>query len=176
MLVEPFFVWVLWNTHSHLDLLLWLGGANLMHLLQLAIWLNHRNEPRPILQCRGWSRHFFIFSLVTGMMWGFATLFFFPLELPTQVLLVGLLLGVAAVSTTMDATVPTLLYVYIPSLMLPLIFRVMVEQDETHIALGVMLLLFLVVMLGSGVFLGSSSCCRCSSVSRTRDWRSNWPR
>jgi hypothetical protein len=44
MLVEPFFVWVLWNTHSHLDLLLWLGGANLMHLLQLAIWLNHRND------------------------------------------------------------------------------------------------------------------------------------
>ncbi len=153
MLVEPFFVWVLWNTHSHLDLLLWLGGANLMHLLQLAIWLNHRNDTKTIQQCRGWSRHFFIFSLVTGMMWGFATLFFFPLDLLTQVLLVSLLLGVAAASTTMDATHPPSFYVYIPSLMLPLIFRVMVEQDETHIALGVMLLLFLVVMLGSGVFL-----------------------
>lgn len=155
MLVEPFFVWVMWNVplHSHLDLLLWLGSAYLLHLIQLAIWLNHRNDANSVSQCLGWSRHFLIFSLVTGMMWGFGTLFFFPQDLLTQVLLVSVLLGVAAAATTMDATHPPSLYVYIPSLMLPLIFRVMVEQDETHIALGAMLLLFLAVMLGSGLFL-----------------------
>jgi putative two-component system response regulator len=86
------------------------------------------------------------------MMWGFGTLFFFPQELVAQVLLVSVLLGVAA-AATMDATHPPSLYIYIPSLMLPLSFRVMVEQDETHFALGAMLLLFLVVMLGSAVFL-----------------------
>jgi len=154
MLVEPFLVKVLWTVHSHLDLLLWLDGAYLLHLSQFAIWLKNRNKTNTVLECRGWSRHFLIFSLVTGMMWGFATLFFFPEDLLTQVLLVSVLLGVAAAAATMDSTHPPALYVYVPSLMLPLIFRVMVEQDETHFALGAMLSLFLVVMLGSGVFLG----------------------
>jgi response regulator RpfG family c-di-GMP phosphodiesterase len=155
MLVEPFFVWVMWNIplHSHRTLLMWLTGAYLLHIAQFVIWFDHRNESDTVPQCLGWSRHFLIFSLATGMMWGFGTLFFFPQDLITQVLLVSVLLGVAAAATTMDATHPPSLYVYIPSLMVPLIFRVMVEQDETHIALGAMLLLFLVVMLGSGLFL-----------------------
>ncbi len=155
MLVEPFFVWVMWNVpmHSHLDLLLWLDGAYLMHLLQFAIWIRHRNKTGSVAECRGWSRHFFIFSLATGMMWGFGTLFFFPQDLLTQVLLVCVLLGVAAAAATMGSTYPPALYVYVPGLMLPLIFRVMVEQDETHFALGAMLLLFLAAMLGSGFFL-----------------------
>ncbi len=156
MLVEPFFLWVMWSapSNSHLDLLLWLDGAYLLHLSQFAIWIKQRNRTGTIAECFGWSRHFLIFSLVTGMMWGFATLFFFPHELVAQVLLVSVLLGVAAAAATMDSTHPPSLYVYVPSLMVPLIFRVMVEQDETHFALGAMLMLFLLVMLGSGVFLG----------------------
>jgi response regulator RpfG family c-di-GMP phosphodiesterase len=156
MLVEPFFVWVMWGapSNAHLDLLLWLDGAYLLHLSQFAIWLKQRNKTGTVAECLGWSRHFLIFSLVTGMMWGFATLFFFPQELVTQVLLVSVLLGVAAAAATMDSTHPPSLYVYVPSLMVPLVFRVAVEQDETHFALGAMLLLFLLVMLGSGVFLG----------------------
>ncbi len=153
MVVELCFVWLMWNTSSHLDLLLWAGFAFLLHLFQATIWFDSRYETRSVGECRDWSRHFTVFALGTGLMWGFGTLYFFPYDLLTQVLLVCVLLGMAAAATTVDAMHPPALYAYVPALMLPLIFRVVVEQDETHVALGIMLSLFLLVMLGSGHFL-----------------------
>jgi response regulator RpfG family c-di-GMP phosphodiesterase len=154
MAVEPFFVWLMWGISPHWQLLLWLGCAQILHVLDFITWLSAREATHTLHECEEWSRHFFSFALVVGMMWGFGTLFFFPHELLTQVLLVCVLLGLAAVATTMNSMHPPSLYAYVLGLMLPLTFRVMVEQDETHLALGAMLLLFLVVMLSSGHFLG----------------------
>jgi len=152
---EFFFVWVMWDipTHPHRHLLLWLACVYLLHAWELLSWLTRRERTDTLQGCREWSRQFSIFALVIGMMWGFSTLFFFPPDLLPQVLLVCVMLGLAAGATTMNATHPPSFYAYLLGLMLPLIFRVMVEQDETHIALGIMLMLFLVVMLVSGQFL-----------------------
>ena len=154
MAVEPFFVWLMWGISPHWQLLLWLGCAYLLHALDFVTWLSARAATHTLHECEEWSRHFYSFALVIGMMWGFGTLFFFPHELLAQVLLVCVLLGLAAVATTMNSMHPPSLYAYVLGLMLPLTFRVMVEQDETHLALGAMLLLFLLVMLSSGHFLG----------------------
>ena len=151
---ETFFVWLMWGIAPHWQLLLWLGGAYMLHLLDFITWKAARESTNTIHECEEWSRHFFSFALVIGMMWGFGTLFFFPEELLTQVLLVCVMLGLAAVATIMNSMHPPALYAYVLGLMLPLTFRVMVEPDETHFALGAMLLLFLLVMLGSGHFLG----------------------
>ncbi len=153
MLVEPFFVWLMWDISDQQHLLLWMACAYLLHLAQLVTWIDGRNDVETIKDCRDWSRHFFGFSLVTGMMWGFGTIFFFPQDLLDQVLLVCVMLGLVAGATTMNSTHPPSAYTYVPGVMLPLIFRVMVEQDETHFALGIMLSLFVVVMLSSGHFL-----------------------
>ncbi|MFZ2161137.1 MAG: HD domain-containing phosphohydrolase [Sideroxyarcus sp.] len=153
MLLEPIFVALMWDISPHRHLLLWLTVIYLLHSVEIVTWLNDREETRTIKECESWSRHFFNFALVVGMMWGFGTLFFFPHELLMQVLLVCGMLGLAAVATTMNAMHPPAFFAYLLGLMLPLIFRVLVEQDETHFALGSMMLLFLVVMLGSGHFL-----------------------
>ena len=156
MLVEPLFVLLMWNLpahNTHLYLLLWLAGIYLLHLAELVGWYTDRGETDTVAECRDWSRQFFSFALVIGMMWGFGTLFFFPHDLLMQVLLVCVMLGLAAGATSMDATHPPAFYAYVLGLMLPLIFRVMVEQDETHLALGFMLSLFLAVMLISGQYL-----------------------
>jgi response regulator RpfG family c-di-GMP phosphodiesterase len=153
MLIEPLFVWMMWSVSPHRFLMLWLTVMYLLHSAEMVTWLNDREETRTITECGSWSRHFFSFALVIGMMWGFGTLFFFPHELLMQVLLVCMMLGLAAVTATMNAMHPPSFFAYLLSLMLPLIFRVMVEQDETHFALGTMLLLFLVVMLSSGHLL-----------------------
>lgn len=155
-LVECGFVWLMWNVPaiSHTQLLLWLGCIYLLHLTESLHWLAHRNETGTIKQCREWSFQFTFFALVIGMMWGFGTLFFFPHELLLQVLLVCVLLGLAAGATATNSTHPPAFYAYLLSLALPLTFRVLVEQDETHTALGIMLLLFLIVMLAAGQLLG----------------------
>ncbi len=156
MLVEPLFVLLMWNLpahNTHLYLLLWLTCIYLLHLAELVSWITDREHTNTVAECKNWSRQFFSFALVIGMMWGFGTLFFFPHDLLMQVLLVCVMLGLAAGASSMDAMHPPAFYAYVLGLMLPLIFRVMVEQDETHLALGIMLLLFLAVMLVSGQFL-----------------------
>jgi response regulator RpfG family c-di-GMP phosphodiesterase len=153
VLAEPLFVWLMWDVTQHRHLLLWLGCAYLLHLAEFVTWLGYRDKTDSVAECREWSRLFLYFALVIGMMWGFGTLFFFPNALLDQVLLICVMLGLAAGATTMNATHPPAFHAYLFGLMLPLIFRVMVEQDETHTALGIMLLLFLLVMLGSGQFL-----------------------
>lgn len=153
MLAEPLFVALMWDISPHRFLLLWLTVVYLLHSAELVTWIAGREETRSIEECQDWSRHFFSFALVIGMMWGFGTLFFFPQELLMQVLLVCVVLALAAATTSINALHPPASYAYLLGLMVPLTFRVMVEQDETHFALGAMLLLFLIVILGSGYFL-----------------------
>lgn len=153
-LAEPFFVWLMWGSAPHRQLLLWLTIAYLLHAAELVTWLNDREETRTLDECRSWSRHFFFAALAIGMIWGVGALNFFPHELLTQVLLVCVMLGLAAAATSLNAMHPPAFYAYVLGMTLPLTFRVMVEQDETHFALGSMLLLFTAAMLSSGHFLG----------------------
>jgi len=153
MLIEPLFVWMMWDISSHQQLLIWLVVAYLLHAAELVLWARTRENLDTIEACQRWSQDLFNFALVFGMMWGVGTLFFFPEALLTQVLLVCVLMGLTAGAATMNSMHPPAFYAYTIGLMLPLIFRVMVEQDETHYALGIMLLLYLLVMLGSGHFL-----------------------
>jgi cyclic di-GMP phosphodiesterase len=153
MLIEPLFVWLMWNIAPHPQLLIWLSVAYLLHLAELVLWTQRRGSVGTLAHCLRWSQDFFNFALVFGMMWGVGTLFFFPSALLTQVLLVCVLMGLTAGAATMNSMHPPSFYAYVLGLMLPLTFRVMVEQDETHLALGSMLLLFLLVMLSAGHFL-----------------------
>jgi response regulator RpfG family c-di-GMP phosphodiesterase len=154
VLAEPIFVWLMWDVEVHRYLLLWLACAYLLHLAEFVTWLGYRDRTGSVAECEEWSRMFLSFALVVGMMWGFGTLFFFPPALLDQVLLVCVMLGLAAATNTMNVTHPPAFYAYLLGLMLPLVFRVLVEQDETHLALAIMLLLFMVVMMGAGQFLG----------------------
>lgn len=154
MSAVPFFVWLMWDVASHQHLMLWFGCAYLLHLAEIVNWLSYRDATNSVVECKEWSRKIIFFGLVIGMMWGFGCIFFFPHELLSQVILICVMLGLAAGATTINATHPPAFYAYLLGMMLPLIFRVMVEADETHIALGFMLMLFLVVMLVSGQFLG----------------------
>ncbi|BCK87862.1 hypothetical protein MIZ01_1659 [Sideroxyarcus emersonii] len=153
LVIEPLFVWLMWDIASHQQLLVWLATAFLLHLAELVLWVRSRDSLNTIEECQRWSQDFFNFALVFGMMWGVGTMFFFPGDLLTQVLLVCVLMGLTAGAATMNSMHPPSFYAYVLSLMVPLTFRVMVEQDETHVALGAMLLLFLLVMLSSGHFL-----------------------
>jgi len=154
MLAEPLFVWLMWDAGEPRHLLLWLACAYLLHLAEFVTWLGHREHTHTLAECREWSRRFLFFALVMGMMWGFGTLFFFPNLLIGQVLLICVMVGLAAGATTMNATHLPSFYAYLLGLMVPLIFRVGVEQDETHAVLAAMLVLFALLMMGAGQFLG----------------------
>jgi response regulator RpfG family c-di-GMP phosphodiesterase len=154
MLVEPLFIWLMWDAGEPRHLLLWLACAYLLHLAEFVTWLGYREHTHTVAECGEWSRRFLFFALVMGMMWGFGTLFFFPNILIDQVLLICVMVGLAAGATTMNATHLPSFYAYLLGLMAPLVFRVGVEQDETHTVLASMLILFTLLMMGAGQFLG----------------------
>jgi len=60
------------------------------------------------------------------------------------------MLGLAAGSAATNTTHLPSLYAYVLGIMAPLIFRVLIEQDEAHLALGALLILFMLVVLASG--------------------------
>lgn len=153
-LAEPLFVLLMWSDSPHQYLILWFVVLYLLHGEALLRWLSYKERLHSIPECREWSRHLFIFSLVGGMMWGFGAIFFFPDSLNAQMMLVSLMLVLAMCSISLGAVHAPSFHAFTLGLMLPLIFRIMVEQDEAHILLGLILMLFLAVMLVARHFLG----------------------
>jgi putative two-component system response regulator len=153
--VEAAFVWLMWGVPGtpHRYLLLWLGVAYSLHLIESIHWLRHRNNTETIAYCDEWGRAFVLFALTVGTMWGSGAFFFMPQDLLIQAVLICVMLGLAAGSAATNATHLPSLYAYVLSLMLPLIARVLLEQDKAHFALGALLLLFMLVVLASGHFL-----------------------
>lgn len=153
-LAEPLFVLLMLDGSSKQLLVLWIVVMYLLHGEALLRWHSYKERLHSIPECREWSRHLFIFSLVGGMMWGFGAIFFFPASLTAQMMLVSLMLVLAMCAIGMGAMHAPSFHAFTLGLMLPLIFRIMVEQDEVHVLLGLILILFLSVMLGARHFLG----------------------
>jgi len=149
---QAVFAWLLWKTPEtrHWHLLLWLGIAYALYLVEFFHWLNYRTKIISVAECKEWNRIFFLFALTIGLLWGLGSMYFLPKDLLTQVVLICVMLGLAAGSAAANTTHLPSLYAYMLGLMVPLIFRILVEQDEAHFALGALLLLFLLMALASG--------------------------
>ena len=148
--LQPLFVWTFWAQADHGALLLWLAGCYALHITEFTRWVRHRNELNTVQECRVWHAHFMAFALIAGLMWGLAASAFFPGSFSYQILLICVMLGlVAGAVTTNPIHLPTL-YVYIFGIMLPLVFRVMVEGGQIHWVLALMLTLFMTMVVVAG--------------------------
>ena len=151
--VQPLFVWTFWEQAPHGLLLLWLAGFYALHMAEFARWARHRNELNTVQECRVWHAHFMTFALAAGLLWGAAAGAFYPGNFGYQILLICVMLGlVAGAVTTNPVHLPTL-YVYIFGIMIPLVFREMLEGGQIHWILALMLTLFvtMVVVAGRGL-------------------------
>ena len=152
IVAQAVFVWLMWKVPGsiHQYLLIWLGITYSLYLTEFIRWLNFREKIRTIAECNEWSRIFFLFALTIGLMWGLGSMYFLPKDLLVQVVLICVMLGLASGSAATNTTHLPSLYAYVLGLMVPLIFRVLVELDEAHFALGALLLLFMLMLLASG--------------------------
>ena len=149
---QAVFVWLMWSVPDapKQSLLLWLFFTNSLYLTELIRWLYYRNKTGTVRECREWSRIFFLFALTIGLIWGLGAMYFLPKDLLVQVVLICVMLGLAAGSAVTNSTHLPSLYAYVLGLMVPLIFRVLIEQDESHLALGILLMFFMLMILASG--------------------------
>lgn len=157
-LLEPLFVWLMWNQVPHRGqwLLAWWLVIYVLHGFELAGWLRYRNQLDTLEQCERWRRRFNFFAAAVALVWGSTALWLFSGELSQQALLICVMLGLAAGAVTMNPVYPPSLYLYVLCLMLPLVARVALVGDTVHWALSGMLALFLAAVLNSGRALGKT--------------------
>ncbi len=143
--------YVQWNLVSHRAAIIWFGCLLLLtvlHALQISRY--HRNQPDTAKALR-WGTWFIMRVAASGLVWGSAALFLFPLSsLAHQVFLAFVLGGMVAGAAGTFSMASAFLAYSVPALA-PLIIRFFLLGDEIHIAMGGMaslfgLLMFIVAM------------------------------
>src|SRR3972149_11202908 len=128
---------LLWGEIANSTLLAWLGTALVFHSLLGMQWLFYRRAPISVGSVPMWASLLTGAGLIIASIWGAAGyLLFVPESLQHQLYLVILLFtGLAGTSVGVVSHRPTMLAASIPFL-LPLIIRLALEGDTTHLALS----------------------------------------
>ena len=164
VLLEPLFVALFWNQADHQSLLVWLLCIYALHTTDMFLWWRHATQLNSISDCQKWSRRFNFSTASTSLCWGSIALFFFPSDLAYQALMICIVLGLVAGSVSLNSVYPPALYIYALGVTIPMLFRLILTADQTHLILALMLLLFLIGSISAGRELNKTF------------WKSLWQR
>jgi hypothetical protein len=147
----PIVVFILWNEVGHATLVAWL--IYMMALSMGRLWLRHeywRKPPAPI-QDSHWGAWYLAGIALSGVGWGAAGVFLFPVgSLPHQLFIAFVLAGMTAGAVAAySAMLRGVLLFALPAL-IPLTIQFLAQGDDLHLAMGGMTALYATLM----VFLG----------------------
>jgi signal transduction histidine kinase/CheY-like chemotaxis protein len=132
---------VFWHTHNQTWLLLWSIALLLESLARVRMAYAFRRATDAVEQVRKWASRWVATSLVAGLLWGAAGALFFASNEPLQQLvLVAVVLGVAFGSLTLYATHRPALWAFLPAALLPLIGRMIAEQNPAYYTAAIVML------------------------------------
>jgi signal transduction histidine kinase len=122
-----------WNTHSQNLLVGWFIAMLVEALIRLRAARRFRESPQRIEQVHAWASRWVALAASSGALWGAAgVLFFVSGAALQQLVLVSVILGVAFGSLTIYATHRPALFAFLPLALLPLIGRLVAEQDPAY--------------------------------------------
>lgn len=143
----PLFVFIQWNLISHEVLLAWLFSLILLNVLWMVLWYQFHKTSRGSLDSRCWARRFIGGTLASGVIWGATGVVTFPENsFPHQIFLAFVLGGMIAGATAVYAALKEAFLAYTLPTITPLLIRFFSLNDELHMAMGGMSLLFGVLM------------------------------
>ncbi len=132
------------------SLLIWVALVTVVTLGRYLLFKAYFARPRQVDEAPRWANRFSVAVLVMGCMWGLLGSVLMPQdEIMYQFLIVFLI--VAMVASAMVVLTPVklpLLAFSLPSL-LPVIFAMFVNGGDVHFHMGVLLLVFVAVLLGT---------------------------
>ncbi|HEU0205023.1 MAG TPA: HAMP domain-containing sensor histidine kinase, partial [Burkholderiaceae bacterium] len=132
---------VFWHTHDQNILLAWFIAMLLESLTRLRVARAFRNSGNEVEKVRAWASRWVGLSAFAGLLWGMAgVLFFAPNNELQQLVLVAVVLGVAFGSLTLYATHRPALFAFLPLALLPLIGRMVLEQDPAYYTAAIVVL------------------------------------
>jgi len=144
---------VYWQAHDRTLLLGWFVAMLVESLVRLRMTRSFRQARIDADNVQSWSTRWVLQAAVAGLLWGAAGwLFFLPADPLKQLVLVTVVLGVAFGSLTLYAAHRPALIAFLPVALLPLIVRMLAEQDPAYVTAAVVLL----AMLAFTMFFGRS--------------------
>ncbi len=143
-------VWVMRNAVAHEALIAWLVMISITQIFELSQWWRFRSLTQDAEQCRRWDARFKRNTSIGALAWGSAWwVMFVPGDLGYQALLICVAMGFSAGGVTINPIHRPSLYLYLVLLLAPLIGRVVLENDEQHWFLAIMLLIYAGFLLQS---------------------------
>jgi len=139
-------VLVLWKLISHSALILWLA-VTLIAALSRFVQVTRFHRISPEIDKAGiWGRWFFANIGFSGILWGAAGVFLFPVESTAHQALIAFVLAgmVAGAVGTFSSVMPVFLVFSLPTLC-PILVRFMFFGDDIHLAMSAMTLLFMIL-------------------------------
>ncbi|MBK9245845.1 MAG: hybrid sensor histidine kinase/response regulator [Burkholderiales bacterium] len=143
----------LWRVHEQALLLGWFAAMATESLVRLRMTGSFRRARIDVDNVHAWSTRWVLQALAGGLLWGAAGwLFFLPDDPLKQLVLVTVILGVAFGSLTLYAAYRPALFAFLPVALLPLVARMLAEQDPAYLTAAFVM----VTMLAYTMFFGRS--------------------
>jgi signal transduction histidine kinase/CheY-like chemotaxis protein len=133
-------VMVLWYSESRHALIAWFALILLESLARVRLAYRFRRAVEVVDQVRHWARRWVALAALAGLLWGAAGFMFFSSDQPLhQVVVVAVVLSVAFGSLTLYASHPPAFYSFMLLTVMPLIARMVWEQDATYYTAAVVM-------------------------------------
>lgn len=151
ILLSALLLVILWPVTDQQLVSIWLALLVLFQLGRMGLWLGFRRiDQLDIENLSGWLSRFRLLTIGTGLLWGLATWLFFPDDFTYQVFMAFVLAGLSAgAATSLSPDRPSALG-FVTVALAPLILRFVIQGDSRSMAMGVMIILFLVFVAISG--------------------------
>ncbi len=138
---------VLWKVVPHPALTIWLACLFLITLFRAVHIYRYRLKPPSPAEARAKRIQFVIGVALSGIIWGSAALFLFPVDsLAHQVFLAFVIGGMVAGAAVTFSVIRAAVFSFSVPALAPLVYRFFSCGDEIHITMGGMILLFAVLI------------------------------
>ncbi len=136
-----------WNVISHGVLLTWLSCLFVLNGTWILLWYQFSHASRNPQDPHRWGPRFLVGTFASGVLWGATgAVFFSESSIPHQIFLAFVLGGMIAGATTVYAALEGAFLAYTLPTITPLLVQFFVLDDEYHMAMGGMSLLFVAMM------------------------------
>lgn len=141
----------MWQQVSHLSIGLWIAFMILNQSWRLYLYHRYRQVAPPPEQAQRWGLYWAIGAGISGCIWGAAGIFMYVHDSPDhQALLVIALFGVTAGAATLISLHMPSFYAFVLPTLMPLLARLALEADSTHLFMAAVGSLVLVVICAFG--------------------------
>ena len=140
--------YVLWNRVPHWALVLWLAALGALTVVRVGLRRRYVLANPPPSDSAVWARRFILGTASAGVIWGFVGLFPFTGDsLLHEMFIAFILAGLSAGGMTTLSSYRGAYLAFLTPAIAPYAIRLASHQSDMHIAMGLMLFMFICMML-----------------------------